>query len=244
MKLLGTQNAKTVKGEAQGYMTFIMYLAPSTESGYQTCPMASKGCAAACLFTAGMGRFDNVRNPRIRKTRYFFEDRAAFMADLVSDIEKAIRSADRKGMTPVFRLNGTSDIRWETVPAIRDGVEYRNVMEAFPNVQFYDYSKLSNRKNIPANYHLTFSRSESNDDQIQEALDNGMNVAVVFDVKKNDDLPERVQDFWQIEKIKVSLPVIDGDATDLRFKDPRGVIVGLRAKGDAKKDTSGFVLKV
>lgn len=234
MKLLSRQNAKTVKGEKMGYLTFILYLAPSTESGYQTCPMASKGCAEACLFTAGMGRFDNVRNPRIRKTRYFFEDRGGFMTDLVSDIEAGIRKGDRDGMTPVFRLNGTSDIRWETVPCERNGKIFPNVMTAFPNVQFYDYTKIPNRRNIPSNYHLTFSRSESNDKYIDTALDNGMNVAVVFDTKKKDDLPSSYR----------SLPVVDGDETDLRFLDVTGSIVGLRAKGDAKKDDSGFVVTV
>lgn len=234
MKLLGTANAKTVKGEKMGYLTFIMYLAPSNESGYQTCPMASEGCSAACLFTAGMGKFDNVRGPRIRKTRYFFEDRGGFMTDLVSDIEKGIRQAGRKGMIPVFRLNGTSDIRWETVPCERDGTIYPNVMTAFPDVQFYDYTKLPNRRNVPSNYHLTFSRSESNDAHIPFALSNGMNVAVVFDTKKKDPLPSDYR----------NLPVVDGDDTDLRFLDISGAIVGLRAKGDAKKDDSGFVVAV
>jgi hypothetical protein len=242
MKLLGTANAKTVKGEKKGYMTFILYLAPSTESGYQTCPLASDGCSAACLFTSGMGRFDNVRNPRIRKTRYFFEDRGGFMTDLVSDIEKAIRQADRKEMTPCFRLNGTSDIRWETVPCERDGKVYPNVMTAFPDLIFYDYTKIPNRRNIPENYHLTFSRSESNDHHISTAIGNGMNVAVVVDVKKKDPIPT------SLGRVFAGgfgpLPVVDGDETDLRFLDISGCIVGLRAKGDAKKDNSGFVVKV
>lgn len=234
MKLLGTANAKTVKGEKMGYLTFIMYLAPSTESGYQTCPMASPGCASACLFTAGMGRFDNVRGPRIRKTKYFFEDRDSFMADLVSDIEKGIGQAARKNMIPVFRLNGTSDLRWEIYPCVRDGIEYPNVMAAFPDIQFYDYTKIPNRRNIPDNYHLTFSRSETNDPYIPTALDHGMNIAVVMNVKKKDSLPG----------VFMSLPVVDGDDTDLRFLDPTGTIIGLRAKGEGKKDDSGFVVEV
>lgn len=234
MKLLGTANAKTVKGEKKGFLTFILYLAPSTESGYQVCPMASIGCAAACLFTSGMGRFDNVKFPRIAKTIRFFEDRVNFMLDLVSDIEKGIRQAERKGLTPCFRLNGTSDIRWETVPCVRDGVEYPNVMTAFPDQIFYDYTKIPNRRNLPENYHLTFSRSESNDSLIPTAIENGMNVAVVFDTKKKDSLPTEYR----------NLPVVDGDETDLRFLDISPSIVGLRAKGDAKKDTSGFVVTV
>lgn len=234
MKLLGTQNAKTVKGEKKGFRTYILYLAPSRESGYNTCPMASPGCSSACLFTSGMGRFDNVKTPRIRKTIRFFEDRENFMSDLVSDIESGIRSAERAGLTPCFRLNGTSDIRWETVPVVRDGVRYPNVMTAFPDQIFYDYTKIPNRKSIPENYHLTFSRSESNDHHLDQASNNGMNLAVVFDTKKKDSLPTR----WK------NLPVVDGDETDLRFLDISGCIVGLRAKGDAKKDNSGFVVTV
>jgi hypothetical protein len=223
MKLLTVGNTKTVKGEALGFLTFIMHLAPSTLSGYNTCPMASAGCAAACLNTAGRGRFTATQEARIRKTHWFFNDRASFMAHLVKDIKAAIRKAERVGMTPVFRLNGTSDIRWETVRV--DG--FNNIMEMFPTVQFYDYTKLSNRRNIPANYHLTFSRSESNDAYVKVALDRGMNVAVVF-----DNLPNTY----------MGRMVIDGTETDLRFLDPTNVIVGLLAKGKAKKDTTGFTV--
>lgn len=223
MKLLTIGNTKTVKGEALGYMTFIMHLAPSTLSGYNTCPMASDGCAAACLNTAGRGRFTMTQEARIRKTRWFFEDRVSFMDQLVKDIQAAIRKAAREGMTPVFRLNGTSDIRWETVPVYG----FRNIMEMMPAVQFYDYTKLSNRRNIPSNYHLTYSRSESNDAHVKVALDRGMNVAVVF-----DKLPETY----------MGRRVIDGTETDLRFLDEKNVIVGLLAKGKAKKDNSGFTI--
>jgi hypothetical protein len=219
MKLLTLGNTKTVKGEAMGFQTYIMHLAPSTLSGYNTCPMASEGCASACLNTAGRGRFTAIQEARIRKTKWFFEDRESFMAQLVKDIYAAIRKSAREGFTPVFRLNGTSDIRWETVAVLG----YRNVMDLFPQVQFYDYTKLPNRRNIPANYHLTFSRSESNEHLIPQ----GMNVAVVF-----DSLP----DMWMGRK------VIDGTETDLRFLDEQNVVVGLLAKGKAKKDTSGFTI--
>ena len=219
MKLLTVGNTKTVKGEAMGYMTFIMHLAPSTLSGYNTCPMASKGCAAACLNTAGRGRFTATQEARIRKTRWFFEDRPTFMAQLVKDIQAAIRKAERETMIPVFRLNGTSDIRWENIPV----GGRRNIMEMFPSQTFYDYTKLQNRVNLPSNYHLTFSRSESNEHLIPQ----GMNVAVVF-----DSLP----DVWMGRK------VIDGTETDLRFLDEQNVVVGLLAKGKAKKDTSGFTI--
>jgi hypothetical protein len=150
------------------------------------------------------------------------------MAKLVDEVSKGIRKAERKNLIPVFRLNGTSDIRWETVAVpVVGGPDFRNIFEAFPHTQFYDYTKLANRRNIPANYHLTFSRSESNDH---------------LSTKKKNSLPT-------VDRHRFSggfgpLPVVDGDTTDLRFLDPTGCIVGLRAKGKATKDTSGFVVHV
>lgn len=220
MKLLGISNTKTKKGEAMGYRTYIMHLAPSTLSGYQVCPMASKGCAHACLNLSGMGRFSNVQAARIAKTRYFFEDRAAFMVKLVKEIRAAVKSSEKAGLTPVFRLNGTSDIRWESIPV----GSYANVMEAFPHVQFYDYTKIPNRRNIPRNYHLTFSRSEENDVLVHRTP---YNVAVVFD---------------QLPDTYMGRRVIDGTETDLRFLDPENVVVGLVANGKAVKDTTGFTV--
>lgn len=225
MKLLTVGNTKTVKGEAMGYMTFIMHLAPSTLSGYNTCPMASKGCAAACLNTAGRGRFTATQEARIRKTRWFFEDRPTFMAQLVKDIQAAIRKAERETMIPVFRLNGTSDIRWENVPV----GGRRNIMEMFPSQTFYDYTKLQNRVNLPSNYHLTFSRSEENYTAVDTMMAQGYNTAIVF-----DSLPAVYNGY----------KVIDGTETDLRFLDPKNVIVGLLAKGKAKKDLSGFTVQI
>lgn len=223
MKLLTVGNTKTVKGEAMGYMTFIMHLAPSTLSGYNTCPMASKGCAAACLNTAGRGRFTATQEARIRKTKWFFEDRETFMAQLVKDIQAAIRKAARENMTPVFRLNGTSDIRWETIAV----GGFRNIMEMFSSQTFYDYTKLQNRVNLPSNYHLTFSRSEENYGQVDMMMGAGYNTAIVFDT---------------LPAVYNGYKVIDGTETDLRFLDPKGVIVGLLAKGKAKKDNSGFTV--
>jgi hypothetical protein len=149
------------------------------------------------------------------------------MSQLVREIENAIVNAARHDVEPVFRLNGTSDIRWETVPVINDrGYAYENVMLMFPDVQFYDYTKIANRRNIPANYHLTFSLAESNEQNARKALDAGMNVAAVFHTLPDTYLGRKV---------------INGDATDLRFLDPKNVIVGLKAKGKAKRDTTGFV---
>jgi hypothetical protein len=225
MKLLTLGNTKTVKGEAMGYQTYIMHLAPSTLSGYNTCPMASTGCAAACLNTAGRGRFTATQEARIRKTKWFFEDRETFMAQLVKDITAAIRKAVREGFVPVFRLNGTSDIRWETVPV----GGFRNIMEMFPTVAYYDYTKLQNRRDLPSNYHLTFSRSEENYAAVDMMMSQGYNTAIVF-----DNLPE----------IYNGYKVIDGTETDLRFLDEKGVVVGLLAKGKAKKDVSGFTVQI
>jgi len=225
VKLLTLGNTKTVKGEVMGYQTYIMHLAPSTLSGYNTCPMASTGCAAACLNTAGRGRFTTTQEARIRKTKWFFEDRETFMAQLVKDITAAIRKAGREGFVPVFRLNGTSDIRWETVPV----GGFRNIMEMFPTVMFYDYTKLQNRRDLPFNYHLTFSRSEENYAAVDMMMAAGYNVAIVF-----NELPAVYNGYT----------VIDGTETDLRFLDEKGVVVGLLAKGKAKKDVSGFTVQI
>lgn len=226
MKLLGIANTKTMKGEKYGYQTYIMHLAPSTLSGYQVCPMASPGCASACLNLSGMGRFSNVQAARIAKTKWFFEDRQAFMAQLVKEVEAAIRKSTRLGFTPAFRLNGTSDIRWEQYAVVRNGVEYRNIMEAFPTTQFYDYTKLTNRNFVPSNYHLTFSRSETNYMDTVRMMAQ-MNVAVVF-----DEIPDKY----------MGITVVDGTDSDLRFLDPSFVIVGLKANGKAKKDQTGFTV--
>lgn len=236
MKLLSTGNPKTLKGEKKGYLTFILHLAPASLSGYNVCPGSSAGCRESCLNTAGRGHMKGIQDARIRKTKMFFEDRELFMRQLVSDIQAGIRAAERKNLTPVFRLNGTSDIRFETVPV----GSYRNIFEMFPTVQFYDYTKLANRRNIPANYHLTFSRSEENDHLLSTAIGNGMNVAVVFNVKKGQHLP--MSDRSRFSAGFGPLPIVDGDDTDLRFLDPDGAIVGLRAKGKARKDDSGFVV--
>lgn len=242
MKLLTVGNPKLVKGQKQGYLSFVLHLAPSTLSGYNVCPMASAGCAAACLNTAGRGGIfkkgestNNIQKARIRRTVMFFEQRDAFMATLVNDIKLGIKQAEKLNLVPVFRLNGTSDIRWETVEVTIGGITYNNVMGLFPTVQFYDYTKLNNRRNLPANYHLTFSRSESNDADVNMVINgiegirtsSDINIAVVF-----DKLPATF----------LGRPVINGDETDLRFLDPRRVIVGLKAKGKAKKDNSGFTI--
>ena len=239
MHLLSVGNPKTLKGMAQGYNTYILHLAPGSLSGHNTCPKATAGCLSACLNTAGRGgmfkRGENtntIQQARIRKTQLFYNDRDAFMALLVKDILLAIKQSKAKGLVPVFRLNGTSDISWEKYPVKMGNVYYSNIFEAFGYVQFYDYSKILGRKvnHIP-NYSLTFSAADGNDNDVREAIKQGYNIAVVFGIKKTEPMPAEY----------MGLPVFNGDESDLRFLDPKQVVVGLYAKGKAKKDTSGFV---
>jgi len=231
LKLLSTANPKIQKGTKLGYLSFILHLAPATLSGKETCPKRTAGCTAACLNTAGRGgmfkRGENtnmIQEARIRKTRMFFEDRDAFMKALYHDVRRGIRQAERLGLTPVFRLNGTSDLAWEKYTV---GTTDMNLFELFPTVQFYDYTKVLGRKvSQYANYHLTFSAADGNDADVQKAVALGMNVAMVF-----DKLPAEY----------MGRVVNDADEHDLRFLDPLNTIAGLKAKGRAKKDTSGFV---
>jgi hypothetical protein len=216
-------------------MTYILHLAPADVSGYNTCPKATTGCKAACLNTAGRGGMfkkgemtNVIQEARKRKTRMFFENRSEFMSQLVKDIRLAIKQSEKSSLIPVFRLNGTSDIAWEKYEV--EGA--RNIFELFPDVIFYDYTKLLNRKisNIK-NYSLTFSAADGNDSDVKKAIQQGYNIATVFGIKKTEPMPESY----------MSLPVFNGDDSDLRFLDPKSVVVGLYAKGKAKKDTTGFV---
>lgn len=215
-------NPKTIKSDLSSeYLTAILHLAPYTLSGVNVCPKASKGCAAACLNSAGRGRFASIQKARLEKTRHFVENRSQFIIDLVHDIKAFVRKCERLGKKPAVRLNGTSDLPWEKM----------GIMEQFPEVQFYDYTAIALRFDStwkkPSNYHLTFSMKEDNDADAVKVLNNGGNIAVVFRSK----LPETF----------MGKPVIDGTLTDLRFKDTSGVVVGLLAKGKAKVDSTGFV---
>ena len=237
--LTNTGNYKTRKGEAIGYKTIGLHLAPADLSGYNVCIKASAGCKAACLNTAGRGAMSSVQRARIAKTRLFIEDRAQFMTRLHSDILTAIKSARRANMVPAARLNLTSDLPWESIRIWKntgDKTTLITLITAFSDVQFYDYTADASRMErwltgkMPANYHLTFSRKENTPDILVDSIvKSGGNVAVVF-----DKLPTT----WRGHK------VIDGDENDLRFLDPVGVIVGLKAKGKAKTDDSGFVIHV
>ena len=236
-------NAKTVKGEKLGYLTGVLYLAPAKLSGYQVCPMASTAqCEEACLNLAGLGGvYTSIQKARIAKTRRFFEDRDAFMLDVVKSIKSLIKLARKprrakgrfaKAFQVLVRLNGTSDIRWETVPVTIDGIEYANLMLAFPEVQFYDYTKLANRRNIPSNYDLTFSYSgvKAYQPQVAKAQKALMRIAVVF------------RHVEAIPKSFIGMKCIGGDNSDVRHIEKQNVVVALYAKGPAKHDTSGFVV--
>jgi hypothetical protein len=225
--LLTMANAKTVKGEPLGYLTGILYLAPAHESvpfgGKNVCPWASAGCRAACLFTAGRGRFNSVRAARIAKTVYMTQDPEGFRADLVKSIRRVERKAARMGLKVAIRLNGTSDI------------DFSEIYNLFPRVQFYNYTKSIKhalqfaRGELPKNVHVTYSRTE--DSMINLfALDNRVNIAVVFEKGK-------------LPAVFMGRKVIDGDKHDLRFLDETGVVVGLSAKGAAKHDKTGFVVR-
>jgi hypothetical protein len=219
-------DAKTKKGEKYNYLTGILYLAPAKISGFEVCPSRSEGCTSACLFTAGRGVYQRVKDARIRKTHLLFKNRNEFLRMLRHDIALLVKKAKNKGMIPCVRLNGTSDIGWEGIA--------KDIMDEFSEVQFYDYTKVLGRMirycegKMPSNYHLTFSRSENNWVDCVKVLKKGGNVAAVF----YKQLPNQYEGY----------NVVNGDLSDLRFNDDKNVIVGLKAKGKARYDESNFVI--
>ena len=236
-KLLGVgTNAKTIKGDGSEYLTAILYMTPYKVMVdgklFNSCSMAAMAsCIEGCLYTAGRGAFNNVQTARQRKAEWFYRDRVGFMKQLYHDIHKFQQYCLKRGIQPCVRLNGTTDIRWELIPAMPHNLA--NIFQEFPAVQFYDYTKIPNRKvSDYSNYHLTWSYSAANakyEEKFWEVIRNGMSVAVVF--RKPIDMTT-----WRGYK------VVDGDKDDLRFLDPKQSIVALYAKGRAKKDTSGFVV--
>lgn len=228
--LIGTQNAKTVKGEKLEYLTGILYMMPDDV----ICPVARlAGCRSACLVSAGRAAFTpGIGMARASRTQFFHADRKNFMELLYKEVAKVVNKAKKDGVHPAIRLNGTSDIDWSGISV--NG--FSNIFEAFPDTQFYDYTKtpsIIRKASTINNWHITASfsgASEKYSDMIVKASEKyKTNMAVVFDSKK---LPETY----------LGRPVVSGDETDLRFMDDEGVVVGLYAKGSAKKDTSGFVI--
>jgi len=235
------QNAKTVKGDGTEYETAIMYLAPFTMAGVgNVCSMAAlAACWEGCLNSAGRGAFNNVQAARVRKTKLYMQEREAFLTQLVTDLTKFVAYCQRKNVKPCVRLNGTSDIMFEKGhPVTRNGARFASIMVAFPEIQFYDYTKIYKRvdKALPVNYSLTLSYSGANKQYAEEVgrrVDAGKaNMAVVFRTRA------LVETAMAIDE-----RCIDGDETDMRFLDPQGgYVVALYAKGKAKQDTSGFVV--
>lgn len=227
----GAVNPKTAKDLGLNVSNWILHLTPSDLSGFNVCAAASKGCRAACLNGAGRGLFDAIQLPRLRRTLYFRHFRNDFLSQLDREIAKIDANAKRDGQLAIVRLNGTSDLPWESFK-VRDG---KNLFELYQDVTFYDYTKVFSRlarlKLMQLkNYHITFSAAENNGQDAKAALGLGFNVAMVFDT-----VPSEYKGFQ----------VIDGDAHDFRFLDKgRGVIVGLKAKGPAKRDASGFVRRI
>lgn len=234
--LLSTNNAKTIKGEKLGYITYILYMSPFTANskGINVCSHASKGCADSCLVGSGFGgMYTSVKQGRINKTEHFLRDRVDFLNQIKDEIAKAIKKNEGKAIVTI-RLNGTSDLPYEKYKVFEGG---KNIFELYPEVQFYDYTKnyLRFDKELPTNYHLTFSRSETNNDKAIELLKRGFNVAMVF-----DKLPTEFEGY----------KVINADEDDLRFLDEKNVVCGLKYKKMTGKGAnnklafeSGFAIK-
>jgi hypothetical protein len=251
-KLTGISNltginssAKLSHNEEIGVYTSVFYGAPGKNSGYETCPNATKACRGACLYASGLAKVEEyagkntIKKCRVNRTKLFFEHREFFMDWLVAEIQAAKAKAERDGMVYSVRLNGTTDIAWETIP-VGDAA---NIFELFPDVQFYDYTKAYDRMSLNiSNYHLTFSYTGEGDNVRQsiELLSMGHNVAVVFDTKRGQALPTSL----------AGIEVIDADVTDYRPADKRGVWCGLRFKESANKagneaaKRSDFVINV
>ncbi|MEN9317369.1 MAG: Mesorhizobium phage vB MloP Lo5R7ANS [Pseudomonadota bacterium] len=237
-------NPKTLKGQKYGFKTAVLYMAPADLSGVNLCPMAFVAkCDVACLNTAGNPAYaETKRRGRLNKAHYFLSDRVGFMRQVAREIARTARKVSAEGFKLLVRLNGTTDIRWELIPVdvdaktakaigVPSGV-YPSIFAVFPDVQFYDYTKIPNRHSLPTNYDLTFSYSgvAAFAKHVDRARSAGMRIAVVFRSKK--DIPESF----------IGMECVDGDDSDIRHLDPRGVVVALYAKGKAKNDASGFVV--
>lgn len=223
-------STKVIKGNKLGYRTAILYLAPFNMSGVNVCAMAQLAqCHEACLNTSGRGAMTVVQLSRLRKTLFWMQYQSEAIAMIKIEVALFEARAKKQGWILLVRLNGTSDIRFENY----------GIIQSFPLVQFYDYTKLANRKNVPANYDLTFSYSgvAAYAPQVQLAIAAGMRIAVVFSDRA---IVERaLANKWGFH----GLTMVDGDDTDIRHLDPIGSAVALYAKGKAKSDMSGFVVR-
>ena len=221
-------NAKINKNEVT---TFNLSLAPYKQNakGVNLCPKASKGCALACLFTAGRGKFTNVQQARINKTNYYLFDKQKFMDQLAKEINKIALKSTITNEKFALRLNTLSDVDFVYQLKKYADLDLLND-DTYKNIIVYDYTAIIGKvkKYLGTRYHLTLSRKEDNEQDVMEALEMGGNVAIVF-----KDLPKTYKGYR----------VVDGDKTDLEMTKYKNVVLGLKAKGDAKKDRTGFVIQ-
>jgi len=225
-------SAKSAHGEQFNIFTAILYLAPGTLSGFNMCPFASAECLEACLNRSGRAKLEalaglnTIERARVLRTWLYLFNRPYFMGWLAAEIQAYRAKYDRPGNIFAVRLNGTSDIYWERVKN-----QELTVFEQFPGITFYDYTKVTSRmhstKSIK-NYSLTFSYTGHNKAEALEVLENQGNVAMVFNVLRNRELPTT----WNGYK------VVDGDVTDYRPADCKGCVVGLRFKVTADQDVN------
>lgn len=223
----GVTNAKLAKNSLESY---VLYMAPHeiNDSGVNLCPSSSPGCRASCLYSAGRGKFSSVQQSRINKSNYYVEDRFLFLEQLHDELERLQARATRLNKKIAVRLNGTTDLPLYKMLKVAE--------RGWDNLIFYDYTKIAAKAikyaNDP-NYVVTFSRSEEEGNHIDclRVLEAGGNVAMVF---SSDKFPKTYQGY----------PVVDGDESDIVMLYNRGVILGLKAKGSAKKDKSGFVIQL
>jgi len=229
-------SSKMIKNKkVSGNYTYIIYLAPANQSGYNVCLFSTPECRLGCLATSGRASMElhsngikRIQNARIAKTKLFFEHRDFFMEWMIAEIKMYQKKALKDGYDFSARLNGTSDIDYTRIKF--DG---KTIFEHFPETLFYDYTKQITKFSwLPNNYDLTFSYSGHNVDECIMVLESKMNIAVVFDVKKGNALPETFMDY----------PVVDGDLTDARFLDKKGIVIGLRFKRIADKEAEQRVL--
>lgn len=203
--LLTGSTAKMLKSRKKGWKSYILHLAPINlaVSAKTVCPKADAACVAICLNTAGRGQLTVVQQARANKTRYFWADRAGFVAQLKTELDKLERRAVRRKENISVRLNGTSDLAWFS------WIDFGQYL----HLRFYDYTKVIGFLGQSGNYHQTFSRTASNWEECERALSMGYNVAACF-----ERLPKEYRGYR----------VIDGDSHDLRFLDRKNVIVGLK----------------
>ena len=254
-----SSDPKTIKSLIDGVLTGVMYGMPANGSGeWNDCPFASLGCTMACLNTSGHGgigldadKLNDVQIARLKRSAFFHTRRSEFWEMLIRDIDRLIRKAKKRGLMPAVRLNGTTDVKWESTPVVINGVKYAdNIMSLFSGtydysqVIFYDYTAwpYAKRPNetLPDNYHLTFSRKENNDSQIADNISHGRNVTVVVDIPSRDKTTA-IPTTWR------EIPTFDADKSDFRPNDPIGRILILRyksAKASSLADAmeSGFVV--